>query len=286
MGQRKYSLSPSVRYRIRTREGATWMLTTLILCGGQGTRIRGVADDMPKPMVDIGGRPLVWHVMKGYAQHGVTDFVLLLGYRGEAIKDYFLNYRARGADIAVTLDGPGRVEMLQAPHDEDDWRVVLANTGVDAMTGARIVRGTRYVKGDTFFATYGDGVADVDLTALLDFHKAHGKLATVTGVRPPGRFGELAIQGDRVASFNEKPQLTEGLINGGFFVFEREFVRRYLRDEEDLVLEREPLMQAARDGELWVYRHEGFWQPLDTFREWTLLNGLWKSGQAAWKTWK
>ena len=257
------------------------MLPVLILCGGCGTRIRGVADDTPKPMVDVGGRPLIWHIMKGYAMHGVTDFVLLLGYRGEVIRDYFLNYRTRVADVAVRLDG--EVEVLQS-HDESLWRVTLVDTGQDVMTGARIFRGAKY-GGGTFFATYGDGVANVDVGHLLDFHKRHGKLATVTGVRPPGRFGELVVSGDQIVGFDEKPQVTNGLINGGFFVFEREFVNRYLHDDGGLMLERGPFMQAARDGVLCVYRHDGFWLPVDTYKEWALLNELWQSGKAPWKTW-
>lgn len=256
------------------------MLPVLILCGGRGTRIRGVTDDTPKPMVDVGGRPLVWHIMKGYAMYGVTDFVLLLGYRGEVIRDYFLNYRTRVADVAVLLDGG--VEVLQS--HEEKWRVVLIDTGQEAMTGARIFRGAKY-GGGTFFATYGDGVANVDVGRLLDFHRCHGKLATVTGVRPPGRFGELSILGNQVIGFDEKPQVTQGLINGGFFVFEREFVDRYLHSDDCLMLEREPLMQAARDGELCAYRHDGFWLPVDTFKEWSLLNELWQTGKAPWKTW-
>ena len=257
-------------------------MEVLVLCGGQGTRIRGVADDLPKPMIEIGERPIVWHVMKTYARHGFEDFVLLLGYRGEAVKDYFVNYRTMNADVAVRLGSGGGVEHL-GPGGEEKWHVVLAGTGRDAMTGARIFRGARYVKGKSFLATYGDGVADVDVAKLVAFHRSHGKLATVTAVRPPGRFGALELEGDRVRAFTEKPQTTEGFINGGFFVFEKAFVDRYLSDDESLVLEREPLSRAAADGELMVYRHEGFWQPMDTYRDWVALNELWKSGKAPWR---
>ncbi len=259
-------------------------MQVLILCGGQGTRIRGVADDMPKPMVPIGDRPILWHIMKGYAAHGHRDFVLLLGYRGDAIRRFFLDYRAMTSDIAVTLGDKGKTEIL-ACHSDEDWRVVLAETGEAAQTGARMFRGAYYLQGDTFLATYGDGVSNVDLAKLAAFHRAHGKAATVTAVRPPGRFGDLVLQGDRITEFREKPQVSEGWINGGFFAFERSFVDKYLRDDDKLILEREPLMRAAADGQLMVYRHEGFWQPMDTYREWTILNDLWKSGHAPWKTW-
>jgi glucose-1-phosphate cytidylyltransferase len=235
-------------------------------------------------MIDIGGRPIVWHIMKSYAAAGHREFVLLLGYRGDVLRRFFLDYRAMTSDVAVTLAGGGSVEYL-AQHSAEDWRVVLAETGEAAMTGARLCRGAKYVQGDTFLATYGDGVSDVDLRKLVEFHKAHGKLATVTGVRPPSRFGELMTDGDRVVDFREKPQIGEGRINGGFFVFERGFVERYLRDDEGLILERDPLMRAARDGELIVFRHDGFWQPMDTYREWVILNELWRAGRAPWKTW-
>jgi glucose-1-phosphate cytidylyltransferase len=259
-------------------------MQVLILCGGQGTRIRGVTDDMAKPMIPIGERPILWHIMKGYASHAHREFVLLLGHHGDGIRRFFLDYRAMTSDTAVTLGAGGSVEVLAA-HSGEDWRVVLAETGEAAMTGARVFRGARYLEGDTFMATYGDGVSDVDVAKLLAFHRAHGKVATVTAVRPPGRFGELVIEGDRVANFREKPQIGEGWINGGFFVFERAFVDKYLHDDDKLVLEREPLMRAASDGQLMVYRHEGFWQPMDTYREWAILNDLWRSGRAPWKTW-
>jgi len=256
----------------------------LILCGGQGTRIRGVADDVPKPMMEIGGLPVLWHIMKGYAAHGFRDFVLLLGYRGEVIRRFFLNYRAMMCDISVTLGSPGKVEFLSR-HREEDWKVTLVQTGADAMTGARVFRGARHVRGGTFLATYGDGVSDLDIGKLLAFHRRHGRLATITGVLPPGRFGELRTKAGRVIEFREKPQLAEGAINGGFFVFERGFVKRYLADDDRIILERDPLMRCAADGQLMMYRHDGFWQPMDTYREWVILNDLWKSGKAPWKIW-
>ena len=181
--------------------------------------------------------------------------------------------------------GPAGTEVLSL-HAQEDWRVVLAETGEAAMTGARVWRGAKYLRDDIFLATYGDGVSDIDLGKLVEFHRAHGLCATVTAVRPPGRFGELVATGDRVTEFAEKPQIGSGWINGGFFVFGRAFVERYLRDDEALTLEREPLMRAAADGQLAMFRHEGFWQPMDTYREWTILNDLWKTGRAPWQTWR
>jgi glucose-1-phosphate cytidylyltransferase len=257
----------------------------IILCGGQGTRLREETEVRPKPMVEIGGRPILWHILKMYAGHGVTDFVLALGYKGHLIKDYFLNYEARTSDLTVTLGRRATVELHDS-HPEEGWRVTLAETGAEALTGARVRRAARYTAGEPFCLTYGDGVADVDLTALLAFHRAHGRLATVTGVRPPGRFGEMRLEGDRVAAFAEKPQVSEGFINGGFMVFQPEVVERYLDDREDLVLEREPLQRLAADGQLAVWRHEGFWQCMDTYREWKLLDDMCRTGSAPWMTWQ
>ena len=258
-------------------------MKTVILCGGQGTRLREETEFKPKPMVEIGGRPILWHIMKHYAQHGLKDFVLCLGYKGHVIKDFFLNYEARMRDVTVHLGGVKSVE-LHGRHDEDDWTVTLAETGLTAQTGARIRRVASYLQGDgPFCLTYGDGVSDVDLKALLAFHRSHGRLGTVTGVRPVNRFGELSLDGDKVARFAEKP-LSEGLISGGFFVFERAFIDRYLNDEDDLILEREPLQHLAADGELMVREHSGFWQSMDTYRDWKLLEDLWNSGKAPWRS--
>lgn len=255
----------------------------VILCGGQGTRMREETEFRPKPMVEVGGRPLLWHIMKGYAAHGFSDFVLCLGYRGDMIKEYFLNYRAHNADLTIDLGAGGVTYETDRP---EDWRVTLADTGADAMTGARVKRVERYLgDADLFLCTYGDGLSDVDVSALIDFHRAHGKLATVTGVLPPGRFGRLAIDGqDAVHDFHEKPLEGEGRINGGFFVFSRAFLDR-LSDDASCVLEREPLESAARDGELKMYRHDRFWQCADTLRDVELLRGLWGDGDAPWRTW-
>ena len=259
-------------------------MKVVILCGGQGTRLREETEVRPKPMVEIGGRPILWHIMKLYAHHGLTDFILCLGYKGYIIKDFFLNYEARMKDFTVRLGATPSVRFHNG-HGEEGWSVTLAETGDTAMTGARVRRARRYLDGP-FCLTYGDGVGNVDIGALLRFHRSHGRLATVTAVRPPGRFGELRVEGHRVASYSEKPQITEGFINGGFFVFEREFADRYLNDRDDLVLEREPLGSVAADGELMVWQHDGFWQPMDTYREWKLLDDLWSKGEAPWKIWE
>ncbi len=258
----------------------------MILCGGLGTRLRNENNPQPKPMIEIGGRPILWHIMKIYAAHGLKDFILCLGYKGHVIKDYFLSYRTYSADFTVDLSRPDAIEYHKQPAAED-WRVTLVETGELTNTGGRVARAGAYVKGDTFCVTYGDGVGDVDIGKLLAFHRAHGKIGTITGVRPPGRFGELtAEKGGRVTEFNEKPQVTEGLINGGFFVFNREFLDRYLPDDEDEMLEQGPLRRLAREGQMMMYLHEGFWQPMDTYREFKLLNEMWSAGRAPWRVWE
>jgi len=259
-------------------------MKAVILCGGQGTRIRDVAEDLPKPMIRIGERPILWHLMHVYAAAGVTDFVLCLGYKSWSIKEYFLNFRAQVASLTIH---PGRSEEpvfddLDLP--ERDWRVHLVETGVQSQTGARLWRVRDLLIDDELFCfTYGDGVADVDVAEIVEFHRRHGKAGTVTGVRPPGRFGVMTVaDGNRVASFEEKPQTGAGLINGGFFVFDRR-VFDYLDDDPDLIFEQEPLRRLAEDGQLMLFEHNGFWQPMDTYREWKLLNELWDSGHAPWE---
>jgi glucose-1-phosphate cytidylyltransferase len=253
----------------------------VILCGGLGTRLAEETEVRPKPMVEIGGKPILWHIMKLYSHYGVTDFVLCLGYKGDVIRDYFLNYGSMHSDVAVNI-GERRVEHLDAFHDEANWRVVLAETGQLTPTGGRLHRIAKYIEGDEFMATYGDGVADVNLNELLAFHRKQGKLATVTGVRPATRFGELRLRGDLAYEFREKPQLEEGWINGGFFVYRRDALK-YLRP--DSILEREPLEQLARDGELAVFRHPGYWRPMDTMRERRALEEEWATGRPPWKVW-
>ena len=236
-------------------------MKVVILCGGQGTRLREQTEFMPKPMVEIGGKPILWHIMKTYSHFGLNEFVLCLGYKGDMIEEYFNRNK----------------------HNE--WTVLPIDTGDKAMTGARVFRVREYLGSEPFCLTYGDGLGSIDIRALLEFHKRHGKLATVTGVRPPSRFGELRLDGDKVVDFSEKPQVTESFINGGFFVMQPEFVVRYLSDDDSLTLESEPLQRAAVDSELMMFAHTGFWQPMDTFREWKMLEDMWDNGTAEWKVW-
>lgn len=259
-------------------------IPVVILCGGLGTRLREETEYRPKPMVEIGGRPILWHIMRLYAHYGFKDFILCLGYRGMMIKEYFLNYQPLVSDFTIRLGDPPSVSYLRGA-EAVDWSVTLADTGIDTMTGARVKRVAPYIRADRFLLTYGDGVASIDVRALLEFHRAKGKLVTVTGVRPPSRFGEMSVQDGTVVHFDEKPQISEGVVNGGFFVCERGFLD-YLSDDEDCVLEHGPLHRVAADGQLAAYEHDGFWQCMDTYREWQLLSRLWESGEAPWKVWR
>lgn len=262
-------------------------MKTVILCGGYGTRIREVAEYLPKPMIPVGEYPILWHIMKYYSHYGHTDFVLCLGYKSEVIKNYFLNYGVIPADLNITL-GVETPAIPRISTDETGWKITLAETGLNAMTGARIKLIQKYIGDDeNFMLTYGDGVGDVDLDALMKFHLSHGKIATVTGVHPPGRFGELVYddKSKTVEGFNEKPQVSGGLINGGFFIFRKE-IFDYLSNEENLVLEQEPILHLVADGQLQVFEHEGFWQPMDTSREYSLLNDIYLKNQAPWVKWK
>jgi glucose-1-phosphate cytidylyltransferase len=253
-------------------------MNVVILAGGLGSRLSEETTVRPKPMVEIGEVPILVHIMRIYARHGFKNFTIALGYKGDVIKEYFLNHYIRVKDLTVHC-GSGRVEYGTAPTE--DWIVRMVDTGQATMTGGRLRRLEPIVKpAGRFMMTYGDGVADVDLTALLAFHGSHGRIATVTAVRPPARFGAISLAGDRVKSFQEKPQLGEGWINGGFFVFEAA-VFKYLGSDET-VLEAEPLERLAADGQLMCYRHTGFWQAMDTVRDRDLLNGLWKRGSAPW----
>ncbi len=264
-------------------------MKTVILCGGQGTRIRDVSENkLPKPMVPVGDRPILWHIMKHYARFGFLDFVLCLGHLGWQIKEFFLNYESMTSDFTIGL-GRGAGVTFHNSHPEEGWRVTLAETGEKTLTAGRLHRAMKYLDGDVFFATYGDGVGDVDIRALLAFHESHGRMATLTGAHPTGRFGELTVEGDRVASFLEKPAKDGAYINGGFFVFNREFVEKHVcasPDPDAVMLEREPLQRAAEAGDLMIYRHAGFWHPMDTYRDWEYLNDLWRKGTAPWKTWR
>ncbi len=260
-------------------------MKVVILCGGKGTRIREASDSVPKPMLPIGDRPIVWHIMKSFAAQGYREFVLCLGYKGWLIKEFFLNYRAMTADMTLTLGAHSAVEFHGGA--EDEWRVTLADTGEETMTGGRVARIRRYVEGDEpFLLTYGDVISDLDVSALLSFHGLHGKAATVTAVRPHSRFGELKLDGQRVSEFNEKPLATEGVINGGFFVLDGRRIWDWIPDRPEVVFEREPLSRLAREGELHAYTHPGFWQPMDTYREFLLLNELWAGGAPPWKAWR
>lgn len=261
------------------------MIKAVILCGGQGTRIRDVSEAVPKPMLPIGGKPILWHIMKLYAHHGINDFVLCLGYKGWSIKEFFLNYRAMTSDITVELGSDGGIQY-QSLSPEDGWKVTLAETGEQSQTGARIWNVREYLKGaDRFCMTYGDGVANVDIPALLDAHAKSGCVGMLSGVRPAGRFGEIDCVEGRVRHFHEKPNTTGGIINGGFMVFKTAEALRYFRPGADLNLEQEVLPAMVKDGQLSVYQHDGFWQCMDTLREFNLLNDLWTGGRAPWKVW-
>jgi glucose-1-phosphate cytidylyltransferase len=258
----------------------------VILCGGQGTRIRNVHENIPKPMIPIGSQPILWHIMKMYTAYDFNKFILCLGYKGQVIKEFFLNYYTVVNDITVDLSTSNAIEY-HAGDNREDWKVTLADTGVNTMTGGRVARIKKYLdKDENFMLTYGDGLADIDIKSLVEFHKSHGKMVTVTGVHPAGRFGEMELSEDGyVKAFAEKPQVSEGRINGGFFVMRSEFIDRYLSEEPDLILEQAPLSQCAKDGELVSFNHDRYWQPMDTYREYQILNSLWSGGNAPWKVW-
>ena len=252
-------------------------MKVVILAGGLGTRLSEYTEMIPKPMVTIGGRPIIWHIMQTYAHFGYKDFYLALGYKAEIIKEYFLNYRSLNADFTVDL-ATDDVDFHQV--DTTDWHVTLVNTGFQSNTGGRIKRMKSFIGNETFMLTYGDSVADINIDELLKFHKSHGKMVTVTGVRPSARFGELEMQEQKVISFREKPQTTQGWVNGGFFVCKPEMIDFI---EDDLtILEKEPLEKIAEMGELMSYQHEGYWQCMDTKRDRDHLEKLWKSGSAPW----
>jgi len=260
-------------------------LKAVILCGGQGTRIRSVDELLPKPMLPIGDRPIVWHIMKTFAHYGVEEFVLCLGYKSWLFKEWFLNYRSMLADVTLDLSRPGQVLLHNGPRPEP-WRVTLAETGTDTMTGGRLSAVRRHLQGvDLFLLTYGDGVADVDVGKLIEFHKSHGKIATVTAMRPPSRFGEMVIEDQRVTCFTEKPQVREGTVNGGYFVLDGQRIWDFVPNDPTSIFERGPLQALSGAGELAAYDHPGFWQPMDTPREYRELNELWDTGRAPWKVW-
>ncbi|MDD2317640.1 MAG: glucose-1-phosphate cytidylyltransferase [Desulfobacterales bacterium] len=258
-------------------------MKVVILCGGAGTRLREETEFRPKPMVNIGARPILWHIMKYYAQFNCRDFVLALGYKGEMIKNYFCHYELMNNDVTIELGQPENIHIHHS-HDEAGWKITLADTGEKSLKGSRLKKVERYVAGNTFMMTYGDGIADVDINALLAFHRAHGKMVTVTGINMASRFGELKVAGDRVESFSEKPQQGDGLINGGFFVFNPD-IFQYLTTDDGCDLEIGALERIANEGQLMVYKHRGFWACMDTLRDMEYLNRLWDNGQARWKIW-
>lgn len=258
-------------------------MKVVILCGGQGTRLREETEYRPKPLVEVGGKPILWHIMKLYAHFGFRSFILCLGYRGNMIKEYFLNYEAMNNDFTIIL-GRQNTVMFNGSHEEQDFQVTLVDTGLETMTGARIKRVERFIEEDTFMVTYGDGLSDINIRELLKFHRSHGRLGTVSALRPTSRFGVLDLHPDGlVENFAEKPRI-EGWISAGFFVFNRRFFD-YLSPDQNCVLELEPLRRLSQDGELMAYQHEGFFQAMDTYRDYLYLNNLWNSSHALWAQW-
>lgn len=258
-------------------------MKVIILAGGYGTRLGSITDDMPKPMVRIGDKPIIWHIMKIYSHYGYKDFILSLGYKQEVIKEFFHNYHVRSNDFRIHL-GSKDMQVLN-PHDELDWEVSLVNTGLNTLKGARLKRIEKHLDDDLHMLTYGDGVADVDINKLIAFHKSHGKILTITGVRPPSRFGEIIEKKLQVTSFKEKPQTSVGRINGGFMVFDKRLLD-YVSEDENCDLEFETFDKLVPLGEVMIYKHDGNWECVDTERDLKHLNKLWSEQKAFWKTWE
>lgn len=255
-------------------------MKAVILAGGLGTRLAEETVIRPKPMVEIGGNPVLWHIMKLYSTHGINDFIVCLGYKGYIIKEFFANYFLHSSDVTIDLE-KNKLEIHQ--NKVEPWRITLVDTGHQSQTGGRLKRIHRYLDNDAFCMTYGDGVSDIDITALIDFHRGHGRLATVTAIQPPGRWGLLELNDQKVAGFQEKPQGDGGWINGGFFVLSPK-VLEYISGDE-MLWEKEPMTRLAAEDELIAYRHHGFWQAMDTLRDKTYLEDLWQQGRAPWKSW-
>ena len=255
-----------------------------ILCGGRGARLREETEIRPKPLVEIGGRPILWHIMKIYAYYGYNDFILCLGYKGSMIKEYFYNYHLLMNDFTINLNNKQKI-TLHNRNNEIDWSVSLIDTGINTLKGARIKKIEKFIDSDTFLLTYGDGVANIDLNAVINFHEKNKRIGTLTGVRPPSRFGDLIIEKGKVLKFTEKPQASAGLINGGFFVFNRK-IFDYLSEEEDCDFEMGALEKLAEEGQLGIYEHKGSWECMDTFRDTEHLNELWNNQKAFWKIWE
>jgi glucose-1-phosphate cytidylyltransferase len=257
-------------------------MKVVIFCGGLGTRLREETEFRPKPMVPVGERPILWHIMKSYAHYGHKEFILCLGYKGEAIKEYFRNYHWNTSDVTLSLGAKPKIKYHNQ-HDEEDWTVTMVDTGQNTMTGGRLKRVLPYVKDDTFLLTYGDGVTDSDINASIAFHRKQKKILTMTAVQPAGRFGDMEIADGKVTAFKEKPEKQSGYINGGFFVVDKR-IGKYLGDDT-CVFENEPLAKLAAEKQIVAYQHPGFWQCMDTYREQQLLTGLWNSDNAPWKVW-
>ncbi|WDP93135.1 MAG: glucose-1-phosphate cytidylyltransferase [Desulfobacter sp.] len=254
-------------------------MQVVILCGGMGTRLKEETEYMPKPMVEIGNRPILWHIMNIFACHGITEFILCLGYKGEMIKDYFQNFELRNNDFTVQLGHPQNIKIHR--RDNCNWTVTLADTGQKALKGARLKKIEKYIKQDTFIVTYGDSLGNIDVEALLKFHDQHGKLGTITGINPTARFGEIKYNQDQVTSFREKPQTGTAMVNGGFMVFNKRFFS-FLNENDGCDLEYGPLEKIADQGQLMIYKHKGFWACMDTIRDMEYLNQLWDSNNAGW----
>ena len=257
----------------------------VILCGGMGTRLREASEKLPKPLVDVGGKPILWHIMKTYGHFGFRRFVLCLGYKGDQIRRYFLDYREHMNDFTLEL-GAGAPPRFHKRGQVEDWEITFVETGLRTGTGGRVRRVADHIDTDHFLLTYGDGIGAVDIPGLVRQHLASGRIGTVTGVHPASRYGEMHVDGAEVQEFNEKPTLATGWVSGGFFAFNRLMIDKYLDDDPDLLLEKRPLQTMATDGELGVFRHEGFWMGMDTFRDWTELNSLWDVGNPPWKVWQ
>ncbi len=257
-------------------------MKVVIFCGGLGTRLREETEFRPKPMVPIGGMPILWHIMKYYAHFGHKEFILCLGYKGEIIKDYFRNYHWNTSSVTLKLGSQPQIKY-HTTHDEEDWTVTLLDTGLNTMTGGRLKKAIDFIEDDTFLLTYGDGLTNSDINASIDFHRQHGKHATLTAAHPAGRFGELGLDGTNVCSFAEKPDSETSFINGGFFVLNKAVAP--LLTGDDCIFERSPLESLATDRQLAAWQHEGFWQCMDTYREFEMLNAMWDAGNAPWKVW-
>lgn len=258
-------------------------IPVVILAGGKGTRIREASEELPKPMIDVGGKPIVWHIMKTYAHHGHKKFVLLLGFKSWTLKEYFLAYREKTSDF--TIDLSSSETSYHGEYGHEDFEITMAYTGLNTLTGGRLARARTYLEdAPAFMLTYGDGLADIDIPALRETHFREGRIGTVTAVHPTSRFGELGTAGAQVTDFAEKPDLNNGVVNGGYFMFNREFLD-YVPDEDGDMLESDALQRLTKDGQLSYYLHTGFWRGMDTYREYVELNGLWDSGDAPWRVW-